>query len=92
MTYIWVSHKSSVAKSWGGGLRKCIIGCVWFWLYCSHSHCSLVVGMVRTYAPFWSCMLASVPCICLVGLVAVISLSGLHSFVISVRFGAMMGG
>ena len=48
--------------------------------------------MVRTYAPFWSYMLASIPCICMMGLVAMISLSGLHSFVFSVRFGAMMGG
>ena len=92
MTYLWVSHKISVAKSWGGGLKKCIIGCVWFWLYRSHNHCNLVIGMVKMYAPFWSYMLAFVPCICMMGLVAVISLYGLHSFVFSVRFGAMMGG
>ena len=48
--------------------------------------------MVKTYAPFWSYILASVPWICMVGLVAMMSLSGFHSFVFSVRFGAIMGG
>ena len=48
--------------------------------------------MVKTYAPFWSYILASVPCTCMVGLVAMMFLFGLHSFVFSVRFGAMMDG
>ena len=37
-------------------------------------------------------MLDSAPCICIVGLVVMISLSRLYSLVFNVRFGAMMGG
>lgn len=85
-------HKTAVAKSWGGKLKKCIIGCVGFWLYHSHNNCNLVIGTFRMCAPFWSSIMAFVPCICMVGLVAMISLSRLHSFVFSVRFGAIMGG
>ena len=48
--------------------------------------------MVRTNAPIWSYILDSVPCICIVGLLVMISLSGLHSLVFNVRFVAMMGG
>ena len=51
--YLWVSHKILVAKSCGGGFRKWKIGCAWFWLYLSHSHCNLVTGMVKMYAPVW---------------------------------------
>ena len=61
-------------------------------LYLSHSHCSLVSGIVKTYAPIWSYTLVSVPCICMVGLVVIIFLSRLHSLMVNVRFGAMMGG
>ena len=28
VTYLWVSHKTLVAKSWSGGFKKCIVGCV----------------------------------------------------------------
>ena len=45
-------------------------------------------GIVRTYAPVWSYILVFVPCICMMGLVAIISLLRLHSLVVSVRFGA----
>ena len=51
-----------------------------------------MLGRVKMYAPFWSYILASIPCICMVGLVTMMSLFGLHSFVFSVRFGAMMVG
>ena len=81
-----------MAKSCGGGFKKWVIGCVWFWLYLSHSHCSLVSGMVRMNAPIWSYILDYVPCICKVGLLVIISLSGLHSLVFNVRLVAMMGG
>ena len=36
-------------------------------------------------------MLVSVPCICIMGLVVMISLYGLHPLVFNVRFGAIMG-
>ena len=81
-----------MAKSCGGEFRKWIIGYIWFWLYLSRSHCNLVSGMVRMNAPVWSYMLDSNPCICIVGLLVMISLSWLHSLVFNVRFMAMMGG
>ena len=90
--YLWDNQSISVGKSCGGGFKEWVIGCLWFWLYLSHSHCSLVSVMVRMNASVWSYMLASVPCICIVGLSVMISLSGLHSLVLSVRFVAMMGG
>ena len=52
--YLWVSHRIYVAKSCSGGFKKWSIGCVQFWLYLSHSHPSLVSGMVKMYAPVWS--------------------------------------
>ena len=37
-------------------------------------------------------MFGSIPCICIVGFVVIMSLSGLHSLVERVRFGALIGG
>ena len=52
--YLWISHRILATKSWGGGFKKLNIGCVWFWLYLSHSHYSLVSGIVMMYALVWS--------------------------------------
>jgi hypothetical protein len=92
VTYLWVSHRISLVKFCGGGFKKWSTWCVWLWSYLSHSHCNLVSDIVRMYALVWSYILVSVPCICVVGLVVIISLYGLHSLVVSVRCGAMMNG
>lgn len=46
VTYLWISHRSFVVKSCGGGFRKFTIGWVLFWYHISHSHCILLMGVV----------------------------------------------
>lgn len=89
-----VSHRMSMAKSWGRGCKKPSKGWVWFSLYISKSQESLDSEMVVMYAPIWSTMLNLESCNCMVGLgvVVVNSLSELHSLVDRVRLGLSIGG
>jgi hypothetical protein len=62
------------------------------WMYCFQSHCSLCVKIVYIYFPVSSYRCAFVPSICIVGVVAMISLSGLHSFISRFINGRLGGG
>jgi hypothetical protein len=48
-------------------------------LYCVQSHFSLCVGILFTCLPISSKKCVDVPCVWMVGVVAIMSLSGLHS-------------
>ena len=58
----------------------------------SHSHCNLFMIIMVVYARVWLKIRAFCCCICIVGFVVCMSLFGLHSCVIKVRRGVLMGG
>ena len=90
--YVWTSHRIFVGKSCDGSFRKLAIGWELFWLYPSHSHCSLLVGVVANKLMFWSNILASDPWICIVGTLMTNFLFVLHSLMDDVRLGVSIGG
>ena len=50
--YLWYSHATSVSNGWVGGSRLCgLFSAKWYW---SHSHFSLVSGMVIKCRPVLS--------------------------------------
>lgn len=57
-----------------------------------HNQCSLSIIMMAMYFPFWSCMLDSEACICMVGMFVRMSLSGLHSCMDILRLVTFRGG
>ena len=90
--YLCMSQTISVSKSCGGGCRKLVMWGWLLWMNWFHNQCSLSVVIVAMYLPLWSCMLDSRLCICMVGLVLRMSLSGLHSCMWVCRLVMWMGG
>ena len=90
--YLCMSHIISVSKSCGGGCRKLVM-CGWLlWLNWFHSQCNRSVVIVAMYLPFWSNTLDSRLCVCMVGLLLRMSLSGLHSCMLVCRLVILRGG
>ena len=90
--YLWMSHSIPVSKSCGGGCRKLVSCGELLWVSWFHNHCSLSVVMVAIYFPFESYMLDSKACVWMVGLLEMMSLSGLHSCVYVLRLVICRGG
>ena len=57
-----------------------------------HSQCSISVVIMVMYLPLWSYVLDSRLCICMIGLLQMMSLSGLHSCMLVCRLVMLRGG
>ena len=90
--YLCMSHNISVSKSCDGGCSGVVRWVSLFWEKRAHSHFSLSVVMVARNRPFWSYTWDSEACICMVGLLVRMSLSGLHSCVDVLRLVILSGG
>ena len=88
--YLWYNQTNSVSKDW-------VVGSMWFGIwrplwYCFHNHCSLEVGIDKRCLPLSSYMWAFSPSMFMVGVVVMMSFSGLHSLVWICNRGMMIGG
>lgn len=92
LAYLFGRHITLVSKFWGGGWKEVVHGLCVFSSYMIYIQCSLSMVIVPMYAHVWWNINVSWDFICLVGCVACMSLSGLHSRVLSVSCGPLMRG
>ena len=89
--YLWKSQKILISKSCGGGCRKLVRCCRLLCKNWFHSQCIILVLRVVTWFPCWSNTLDFRSCVCIVGLLVRISLSGLHYWVVILRLVILSG-